>query len=809
MIPFLLALLLLSPSAPPADSQAKAHMKSAQELLNASKPVEAYQEATAAVNLEPNNKKYREKLIQIGQAASRFVEGQAREKMTTDPTPVRALLQDAIRYDPSNSSAVQELNAFDMKLIEVFSKTQEVNSLLDAGKLVDAETILDSIALYASLVPAIDVARKSAGAEERVNHAEALWNSGNMESAFLELQSAESVSVRPQYVSVEASSLRKKLSDFYLEKVPAGPAKTPGEVISAAHSVNQAMEVSPTSSEAINIRDHIVDSLDHIFPNLGESKRPTATVARVGLAEVSLIEEALRDNPKLLLQKAAFSSFAYPLIRMRLIVNSPTGCVPNFDRRFFESTITNALKPTVVLDDQKWDVAVSIRNISCSQTDVPRQLEKTLNSTYVAGQTQLANPQYVQLLTQAQQLQGQIAQLQAQNQNNPNFATGLAVGLAQGRLRRVQNALAATPPYISQDISQQYQYTQFTAYRSFAISSGILFSSSVGSKQAIDDEKIEALQENQAEGTSGILPEDHSGLYNSAPHLSEMNELAASASKEYAEKLSLTIRQSFSKYLAMKARQQKDEAGIDALGYMLYAADMARGTSSEKAFDLAMISAKAALLNGEQQIQAFRVSSDVPTLSEVEVSDSRDQQDLAQPDIESFIEGVVSIETDSGEGSGFFITPSCLVVTNNHVVSGADTIVIKTSLKKLLVGRVLEHDSRRDLALLTVGTHGCHNLKIGDAGQTRVGQEVYAIGNPIGLSNTVTKGIISAYRSAKDGVKYIQLDATINPGNSGGPLLTRTGEVVGINTFKVSGYEGLNFAIAATEIKEAFRSYIQ
>src|SRR6202022_712002 len=100
---------------------------------------------------------------------------------------------------------------------------------------------------------------------------------------------------------------------------------------------------------------------------------------------------------------------------------------------------------------------------SLSQTDVPRQSEQMLNSTYVAGQNQLANPEYAQLLTLAQQLQAQVAQLQAQNQVNPNFGTAFALGMAQGRLRKVQNRLAVTPPYTLQDISQQYQYTQFVA----------------------------------------------------------------------------------------------------------------------------------------------------------------------------------------------------------------------------------------------------------------------------------------------------------------------------------------------------------
>jgi S1-C subfamily serine protease len=370
-------------------------------------------------------------------------------------------------------------------------------------------------------------------------------------------------------------------------------------------------------------------------------------------------------------------------------------------------------------------------------------------------------------------------------------------------------ALARTPPYILQNIDQQYQYTQFSAYRSYEISSGVLFSAAHGRKQAIEEGTVKVLQENKAEGTSGVLTEDHSGLHNTTPSLPEVATLAQRAENDFAEKLSLSIKEVFLKYLAMEAKQQEGVAGVNSLGYFLYAADLSKGTPSQALFEPVMISARSALLGGARQVESFKVPSSIPSLTEIEADDGGDRQNEAQqPNIESFIEGVVSIETDSGVGSGFFVTPGCLVLTNNHVVNGAETIVIKTSSKKLLVGHVLEHDARRDLALLTVGAHGCHYLKIGDPAQTRVGQEVYAIGNPIGLSNTVTRGIISAYRSA-DGVTYIQLDATINPGNSGGPLMTRNGDVIGINTFKVSGYEGLNFAIAASEIKEAFRSYIQ
>jgi serine protease Do len=95
-------------------------------------------------------------------------------------------------------------------------------------------------------------------------------------------------------------------------------------------------------------------------------------------------------------------------------------------------------------------------------------------------------------------------------------------------------------------------------------------------------------------------------------------------------------------------------------------------------------------------------------------------------------------------------------------------------------------------------------LPLGNSDAATIGQDVYAIGNPLGLTGTVTKGIVSAIRSAS-GRSYIQLDATINPGNSGGPLLDTDGAVIGVTTFKIRGIEGLNFAIAAHEIKNTFQ----
>jgi S1-C subfamily serine protease len=803
----LLFVLFFNPPNSPTEDHAKARMKNAEALLKAGKPVDAYEEANIAATIEPTNKKYAEKLRKIGEAASKFVEAKARANMA-DPNTFQSLLREALRYDAANESAKSALNAFNSRLKEVQEKAQEAILLLDSGKLTEVEAILDSIGTFRGAVPTIEVVQKAASCVKHLNAAESMWNSGKGDLAYQELKSAQNPPVHLQYVATKSELLRKKMSDYYLREVPTA-LTTPKELVDAVHSVNRAVEIDPANPQASKLKDRIVDTVSHLLPTRGMSTRSTATSARVSLAEIELVEEELKDNPRLSLQKQSLQSIAYPLLRMKVNVSSPVGCDSTLDQRFFEAAIAKALMPAVVLDNQKWDVNVSVRDISCSQTDIPRQSERTLNSTYVAGQNQLANPQYAQLLTLAQQLQAQVAQLQSQNQANPSFGTAFALGMAQGRLRKVQNQLAGTAPYIVQDIQQQYQYTQFLAYRSYEISSSFLFSSSQGPKRVVQDDKLRVLKERQSEGVSGILPQDRSGLHNNTPTLPEVNELAMSARNDFAERLSSSIKQLLSKYLTMEASRKEREESVDKLGFFLYAADLAKGTPSESAFESGMIAARGSLLGGTTEIESFKVPTTLPSLTEVEIADGSDgNAETQEPNVESFIEGVLSIETDSGVGSGFFVTPGCLVLTNNHVINGADTIVVKNSTKKLYIGKVLEHDTRRDLALLNIGVQGCHYLKLGDPTQTRVGQEVYAIGNPIGLSNTVTRGIISAHRTAKDGVTYIQLDATINPGNSGGPLLTRAGVVIGVNTFKVSGYEGLNFAIAANEIKEAFRSYL-
>ncbi len=157
-------------------------------------------------------------------------------------------------------------------------------------------------------------------------------------------------------------------------------------------------------------------------------------------------------------------------------------------------------------------------------------------------------------------------------------------------------------------------------------------------------------------------------------------------------------------------------------------------------------------------------------------------------------------------GSGFIIDRDGYILTNNHVVEKATSIKVKLSDEKEYDARVIGRDAKTDIALIKIDAK--HDLPVaifGDSGNLEVGDWVVAIGNPFGLEQTVTTGIVSAKGRVIGAGPYddfIQTDASINPGNSGGPLFNLRGEVVGINTAIVSGGQGIGFAIPINVAKE-------
>nr|WP_237741519.1 HhoA/HhoB/HtrA family serine endopeptidase [Anabaena sp. PCC 7108] len=164
---------------------------------------------------------------------------------------------------------------------------------------------------------------------------------------------------------------------------------------------------------------------------------------------------------------------------------------------------------------------------------------------------------------------------------------------------------------------------------------------------------------------------------------------------------------------------------------------------------------------------------------------------------------------ERGSGSGFIINSSGQILTNAHVVDGTDRVTVTLKDGRTFNGNVLGEDPVTDVAMIQIDANNLPTLALGNSDILQPGEPVIAIGNPLGLNNTVTSGIISATgRSGSEigvsdkRVDYLQTDAAINPGNSGGPLLNARGEVIGMNTAIIQGAQGLGFAIPINTVQK-------
>ena len=193
-------------------------------------------------------------------------------------------------------------------------------------------------------------------------------------------------------------------------------------------------------------------------------------------------------------------------------------------------------------------------------------------------------------------------------------------------------------------------------------------------------------------------------------------------------------------------------------------------------------------------------------LSELKASASDDFSGV----IENTIGSIVSVLTDFSQGSGFIISNDGYIVTNYHVVDNSNSISITPYKKSARSVELIGYDSNKDVALLKItGTYDY--LDFGNSNDINVGEKVIAMGNPFGLSFSVTEGIVSALNRPGDAgdEAYIQTDVPLNPGNSGGPLINKQGKVIGINNFKIADSENLGFALESNEVVKIINEIAQ
>ncbi len=217
------------------------------------------------------------------------------------------------------------------------------------------------------------------------------------------------------------------------------------------------------------------------------------------------------------------------------------------------------------------------------------------------------------------------------------------------------------------------------------------------------------------------------------------------------------------------------------------------GDLSEKTTEIASLNKDLLQVKTDSKEQLGELEDKVRTLKSA-------NQDFSEV-IEEVIPAVVSINTNIGSGSGFFVRTNGYIVTNYHVIDGATAASVTDSNGKNYAVRIVGFAKKADIAVLHINETGFKKLNFANSDGVKVGEKAIAVGSPSGLDYTVTQGIVSAVNREVNGNTYVQIDVAINPGNSGGPLINIDGEAIGMNTLKISGTEGLGFSLEADYVK--------
>lgn len=480
-------------------------------------------------------------------------------------------------------------------------------------------------------------------------------------------------------------------------------------------------------------------------------------------------------------------------------------------RRATESALPSSIQAT-----ESSRVTIELQDVACA-VETKVVAEEPVNSTYVASYQQVTNPAYVQLQQRLNQAQQTLAQVRQHNALNPpqngwqGAAQAIAETTAVSRVNNLLSELEETPPFHSQPIILAYSPYRYLAARTAGITATLTVSDIVtGYADAVS---VSGSAESKAEGVRGVLERDQSGLHNREPQLNAADTLLTDAFTDLLSHGRPAIQRfagNASMQRALDAGRKKAAPAL-VLGYLRLAQDLEIEPSDVKPFELTL---KRFADTPISQLASFRMDYQAfgpgaaPGRRIGTTAKSRPTSTPRSPRagmLNAVLDSIVTISAGEGTGSGFFVGSGGQLITNAHVVQGASKIIVRTRAKESFLARVVKLSPNDDLALLAVPGLEVDGLRLGDSDAADVGTDVIAVGSPLGLEGTVTRGIISGIRRF-GGVPYLQIDAAINPGNSGGPLISETGEVVGINTWKVPAKitDSIGFAISINHARKIF-----
>ncbi len=487
-------------------------------------------------------------------------------------------------------------------------------------------------------------------------------------------------------------------------------------------------------------------------------------------------------------------------------------------------------------------------------------------SKYHAGDTQEPNPEYNTLYIQYQQLLAQAQSAETYNAVNGGLVNAIIAVAAEKKAAKAGNLLAATPQYLSVPVYEDYQIKETDLVDDCRLQARIRLVDGLTGSNLYDAPLDEKGQFTFTE-YSDVHPEDVKSFQNTtAPsdwdnsnlekfindHQNDIAtnvanlydlatlQLAANAIKNKNGQTGVELglawasradRQGIIAALEAEDEMAKEQAKFDSMCFgdsegswndlqkeivqtvMSYFGGLIIQENPDAG---AFISTADSMELEASQMQFIRPTKDISGTATSDTATAPSADVHAKSTISAALRATVTIITDQGSGSGFIISTNGYIVTNFHVIDGANQIEVQGADGNQISATVVDSNTSRDLAILKVNEENWNTIQLGDIDQVEIGEPVYAIGSPLRLDQTVTRGVVSAIRDFPSEsnpniqVEYIQTDALINEGNSGGPLIDEEGKVVGVNCMKIVGQhaEGLGFAVSANEIKKLFYRYI-
>lgn len=780
---------------------AKELYREGERLLKLKDSFGAYKVLFEAVKLEPKNKKYQKLLDESGREASDACLTEAQAQISTDARLAHERLKWAVEYNPQNTVAASLLSSLEADIGQAKRRIGNQRQTMDLDQIDTASATLQELKRYKHLLPEYSLLESEISWTRRLAEARTALHRGEplVSARLLSSKTQDSTEVN-HALRIAENNLR---GDTLSDAVAKYESSRPGTLMRA-----RAAFVLQSVSDELAAKDHANGARIEFLTFLGnieKHKLPHGDTLgdhpRLLLQVLHALSQGAGTNHEQHLDTIAKKLKALPKRNIRLLLRGPAKPNCNSLPENLFRVAAKTLEWVTEVTNEDYDVAFNISDLSCQATINPRASETLVNSTYVAGQSQAVNPTYVQLKANLDAAQIELAKAELAENN------AFLIGLHRGTVWGLQRRLSQTSPFVYQDIEQAYQFTEFLAKRRFYIrASGSLLTRG-GNVHGGREFLIEAERSSEGQGRAGTLPQDRT-YSNQEPELQSLEDLRTGAVDEFTAVFLKQLKQALCDSLMIRALDESLPELV-RLDTLLQLVDRSEDTSYAEHRPVLLSVVEGRLFENAERSSPLIIPASVQRPEANQKFAASQTRDSSAEDvsvmIDRVLDGVVAIETDTGStASGFFVSKDCHVLTNHHVIAGSNVVIVKDRRKRIYVGELSGAEADTDLALIRTKSGECRPLGLERAPSVKIADEVFAVGSPLGLTGTVTKGIISGIRQLTAGSNLFQIDAALNPGNSGGPLVDKNGRVVGINTFKLKGYENLNFAVS---IAEAFRIF--